>query len=273
MWLHVVARAQGGAVVYESGAWEPSTGLLDPTPAPVVYEAHLGVSPALGGALGLGSGPTFHFTLNDTLYKDNRIPPQGFTNAAFAAFGGQPVDHEHPGLRYVDGQNWDVASYSLPASAHTVRAELLYQTTSKEYVEFLKNENTTNGAGQALYDAWVAHGRSAPVVMGADSVINTLDVPEPIAGTGLSFGVARNPFRGALEVVLSLDRPARVTFEVYDVGGRRIASQEHAVLSAGPQRLTWDGQSQRGGDAGAGVFWLRLCADDRQLVRQVVRLR
>ena len=162
-WLHVVARDEGGAVVYESGAWDPATGVL--APAPVIYETHLGISPALGSAIGMIHGPTFHFVLNDTIYKDNRIPPQGFTNAAFAVFGGQPVDHDVAGLRYVDGQNWDVTSVALPASARSVYAEMLYQTMSKDYLDFLVAENTTNNAGQTLYDAWVAHGRAAPVWM------------------------------------------------------------------------------------------------------------
>jgi hypothetical protein len=269
MWLHVVARDAGGAVVYESGAWDPATGLLDPTPAPLVYEAHLGLSPALGGAIGLGGGPTFHFALNDTVYKDNRIPPQGFTNEAFAAFGGQPVDHDQPGLRYADGQNWDVAGFPLPPTARSVKAELLYQTTSKEYVEFLRAENTTNSAGQTLHDAWVAHGRSAPVLMGADSTTATpLDVPDGGRAPVLALGALRNPFRGELELRLDLPRPARVVLEVFDVRGRLVDRTDYGILGAGANALRWEGA-----DPGAGVFWARVTADQARLVRQVVRLQ
>ena len=274
MWLHVVAQDQDASVVYESGAWDTGTGQLDGSPEPVVYEAHLGLSPALGSAIGVGSGPTFHFALNDTLYKDNRIPPVGFTNAAFTTFGGAPVDPEHPGLRYADGQNWDVAVFPLPRSARSVKAELLYQTTSKEYVDFLLNENTTNSAGQTLHDAWVAYGRSAPVAMAADSTtFSPLGVPEGPRGGEIALGVGRNPFRGALEMRLDLTRPALVSLEVYDVRGRRVARDEHGVLSAGPNKLGWDGSDASGRDAGAGIFWVRVNADRQQFVRQVVRLR
>jgi hypothetical protein len=274
MWLHVVARDGAGGIVYESGAWDPISGQLDASPAPVVYEAHLGVSPALGNVIGVVSGPTFHFALNDTLHKDNRIPPLGFTNAAFATFGGGPVDPEHPGQRYADGQNWDVADFALPRSARSVKAELLYQTTSKEYVEFLRDENTTNGAGQTLYDAWVAHGRSAPVAMAADSAtFSPLGVPEGPRGGEIVLSVAGNPFRGALEVRLDLVRPMRVSYEVYDVRGRRMAHREQGLLGAGPNRLSWDGTDAAGRDAGAGIFWVRVSADEQLLVRQVVRLR
>ena len=69
-------------------------------------------------------------------------------------FGGAPVDPDHPGPgpRYADGQNWDAAVYGLPASTRSVSATLYYQTISKEYVEFLRDENTTNAAGQQLFD-------------------------------------------------------------------------------------------------------------------------
>jgi hypothetical protein len=270
-WLHVVARDAGGAVVHESGYWDPATGVL--ASAPVVYETHPGVSPALGAAIGVTPGPTFHFVLNDTIYKDNRIPPQGFTNDAFAVFGGQPVDHDYAGLRYVDGQNWDVTSVALPASARSVYAEMLYQTMSKDYLDFLVAENATNNAGQTLYDAWVAHGRAAPVWMAADSAaISPLGVEDGPAGT-LALALGRNPFGGALEVRFTLERPASVMLEVFDPSGRRVSWRDHGVLSAGPQRLTWDGADARGGDVGAGIFWVRLGVDDRHLVRQVVRLR
>jgi hypothetical protein len=124
------------------------------------------LSPALAAALGLPAGPSFHFVLNDTVTFDNRIPPRGFTNAAFAEIQSAPV-----GYAYADGQYWDDTLYDLPASVASVTVRLYYQTLSKEYVEFLRDENDTNSAGQALYDAWVAHGRSQPVLM-AETTVN-----------------------------------------------------------------------------------------------------
>jgi hypothetical protein len=45
-----------------------------------------------------------------------------------------------------------------------------YQTSSKEYVEFLRDNNTTNTAGQILYDQWSQTGKSTPVVMDQASI-------------------------------------------------------------------------------------------------------
>jgi hypothetical protein len=249
--------------------------LLASDPAAAVFDAHLGLSPALAAALSLPAGVSFHFALNDTLYKDNRIPPLGFANATFAAFGGAPVDPDWPGPgpRYADGQNWDAATFGLPASARSVTATLYYQTTSKDYVEFLRDQNTSNAAGQTMYNLWAGNGRSTPVAMASDSLsFGPLDAPggEPAA---LALSPLRNPFGGALELRLDLVSASRVELEIYDVGGRRISRSAPAWLGGGAHRLLWDGRDTDGRDAGAGTFWAVTRVDDRTLVKKVVRLR
>jgi hypothetical protein len=109
---------------------------------------------------GLPAGPSFHFVLNNRIYKDNRIPPRGFTNADFATFGGTPVGHT-----YADGQYWDEPPFTIPGGATRAEVRLYYQSTSKEYVEFLRDENTTNDRGQFLYDAWSANQKCPPELM------------------------------------------------------------------------------------------------------------
>jgi hypothetical protein len=46
VWLNIVAKDGGGNVVYESGAYNPSTGVLTHDGDVVVYEAELGISAA-----------------------------------------------------------------------------------------------------------------------------------------------------------------------------------------------------------------------------------
>jgi len=276
MWINVVARDAGGAVVYESGGYDPGTGVLEHDPDATIYEAELGISPALGGVLGQNGGPSFHFTLNDTIYRDNRIPPLGFTNAAFAVFGGVPVDPEHggPGPRYADGQNWDVASYGLPASARSVVATLYYQTISKEFIDFLRDENSTNTAGQLLFDVWSANGRAAPVAMAADTAaVEIVAVADPGAAAQWAFQAVANPFAGTLEMRIVLPRASAVRCEIYDLQGRRVQKIDAGRLEAGSHRLTWDGRDERGREAPSGVYWARVETPERSLVRRVVRIR
>ncbi|RKZ13545.1 hypothetical protein DRQ53_13165, partial [bacterium] len=143
IWLNIVARDESDNVVYTSGDYNAATGVLTHDADAKIYEIKPGMSPGLGAALSLPAGPSFHFVLNDSVYFDNRIPPRGFTNAAFEAIQSPPVDHV-----YADGQYWDDSYYALPNTAKEVTATLYYQATSKEYIEFLRDENTTNQLGQ-----------------------------------------------------------------------------------------------------------------------------
>ena len=159
MWLNVRAFVSGSQI-FESGAYDTDTGILTHDDQIKVYEIKPGLSPGAAAATGLSEGPSFHFVLNNTVYKDNRIPPLGFDNANFAYIQSPPVDYS-----YSDGQNWDETVYTTTQMPDSVVVILYYQTTSKEYIEFLQTENHTNGTGQAMYDMWNQNGKSAPVVM------------------------------------------------------------------------------------------------------------
>ncbi|MDD3643327.1 MAG: Ig-like domain-containing protein, partial [Candidatus Krumholzibacteria bacterium] len=160
IWLNVVGLDAAGTKIFESGAYDFDTAVLTHDSQAKVYEIHPGLSPALAGALGLEAGVSFHFVLNDTIYSDNRIPPRGFTNSAYEQIQSPPVHYS-----YEDGQHWDTTPYRLPVQTDSVIVTLYYQATSKEYVEFLRDENRTNSAGQDLYNSLVAHGKGAPEVM------------------------------------------------------------------------------------------------------------
>ncbi|MCB0821916.1 MAG: hypothetical protein KDC09_04415 [Bacteroidales bacterium] len=159
IWINLKAFNSLTASTYESGAYDLNSGILTKT-GTKIYEIKPGLSPGIAGAVGLSPGVSFHFVLNDTIYSDNRIPPRGFSNANFQAIQSPPV-----GYTYADGQYWDETTYNLPFIPDSIEATLFYQTTSKEYVEFLKDENTTNNAGQVFYDLWDQNGKSAPEVM------------------------------------------------------------------------------------------------------------
>jgi hypothetical protein len=107
--------------------------------------------------VGEPAGASFHLLLNNQVVKDNRIPPRGYTQAAFDKPGLRPV-----GASYADGQHWDDTVYVVPAATERVFATLYYQTASKEYVQFLRERGGIDG--QALLDLWEA-SPSPPQVM------------------------------------------------------------------------------------------------------------
>jgi hypothetical protein len=149
IWIHVKLFDNAGNPVGEYGAYDSATATLSEATTKV-YE----IKPGFGGA------PSFHFVLNNQILKDNRIPPRGFTNVAFQAIQSPPVNYG-----YADGQYWDDTSFTLPAGATYAEVRLYYQTISREYVEFLRDENRTNNWGTRFSQAWEAGGKSAPELM------------------------------------------------------------------------------------------------------------
>jgi len=276
VWINLVAFDAFGAPLYESGAYDAGTGVLTHDGQLTLYETEMGLSPGFASAIGMTAGPAFHFVLNDTVYKDNRVPPRGFTNAAFTVFGGRPIDPDFagPGPRYADGQYWDSAIYRLPAATRSVIATLYYQTTSKELVEFLRDENTTNSAGQDLYDLWAANNRAAPVAMIRDTAqVDLTTVLGDAAPDRIALSLSPNPFASELVIRVDTARPVKVGYDVFDVQGRRVATKDHGLVGGGAHRLAWDGRDERGHDVGSGVFWVRVRTDQKEQVRRVVRLR
>jgi hypothetical protein len=168
MWLNIKFY-DDTTLIAESGAYNTETGQLAHDAHAKIYEVEPGISDSLAGILGLTSGKSFHFVLNDMVVKDNRIPPQGFTNAAFATFGGTPVD-----CNYADGQYWDDTYYNIPLEATSVEVNLYYQSTSKEFIEFLRDENTTNSTGQQMYDLWNENDKCPPELMESTQIALTL---------------------------------------------------------------------------------------------------
>lgn len=180
MWLHVRAFDGDRTVVFQSGRYVFADAELvgehavpgdpDYDPNLHVWKAVQGISPTAALAFGVTPGPSSHLVMNNVRELDNRIPPRGFTNAAFQAFDGHPI-----GASYADGEYWDDVAYPVGAAAVRAEVTLYYQTTTREHVEFLRDTNTTNAAGNILFDLWNEHGKSAPVAVAYATV-------EPDAG-------------------------------------------------------------------------------------------
>lgn len=102
-----------------------------------IYEIHQGITPNHAATIEQPTlaGKGFHFVLNNTIVSDNRIPPRGYTAEAFAARNMEPV-----GYAYADGQYWDTTTYAIPTNSTRVEVQLLYQSASPAYLDFLEQE-------------------------------------------------------------------------------------------------------------------------------------
>jgi hypothetical protein len=178
MWLNVRFLDAQGNLVAERGAYNLGSAVLLGADTKV-YEAKHGIDAAVAAATGLPEGENFHLALANKKFKDNRIPPRGFTNAAFAADGCGPVNYS-----YADGQYWDDTSYAIPAGAVQAVVTLYYQTTSREYIEFLRDANTTDGTGALAHSLWAQFGKSAPVDMDTATLSLAPADPADLNGDG-----------------------------------------------------------------------------------------
>jgi hypothetical protein len=271
IWIHLVAYNINNDLVYESGAYDEASGVLTMDDDIKIYQVKPGLSPAVGGAIGLPPGPTFHFALADTIYGDNRIPPRGFTNSTFEAIQSPPVAYS-----YADSQYWDETTYILPMDANFVEAYLYYQTTTKEYVEFLRDENHTNSAGDDLYNAWVAQGKCAPVTMVSEFtslVIDPTGVEDtPSIKTALHQN-SPNPFNPTTTIRYSLNERQWVTIQVFDVAGRLIRTLVDEERPAGVQKVHWHGRNDNGARVASGVYFFSMRTKDFKDVRKGVLLK
>ena len=202
MWLHVRFLDALGQTISEINPYDPlqtttdgqgnwqylSGGDLAITHDELVYEAKMSSSLT-------GEEKTFHFVLATDRYKDNRIPPRGFRVADASArmahprwHGGDAPDY-FTAAEYAGG--YDEVRIPKPAAAKGWVATLFYQSTSKPYIEFLRDEitgsassltlpvpsgeptayvaqsdpffSTLKGWGDAIWDLWLHNGGSAPV--------------------------------------------------------------------------------------------------------------
>lgn len=241
MWIHLSAYDINGSLLFESGAYNAQTAVLNMIGAKI-YEAKLGMSEAVAAAASADGiktytpGESFHFALNNTVVKDNRIPPRGFTNANFAAIQAAPVGYSYP-----DGAFSDITEYELPSNTYRVNAKLLYQTASKEYIEFLRDENRTNNAGQVLYDLWAANGRSAPVIMNeTDFYTDVLAISDYEQFLAQQINIYPNPATDLVNIDIKLDNTTFTAIEIYNLTGAKIETLQQGFMHEGDHKIEWN---------------------------------
>jgi hypothetical protein len=154
-----------------------------------------------------GEEKTFHFVLGTDRYKDNRIPPKGFNTSEMYSrmiqprWEGEDAPDYFTADEYAGG--YDRLIIDKPQDTAYWNATLYYQTTSREYIEFLRDEINGNGNtlqgigaggdppylvqsdpffsnlkgwGDAIWDLWLHNNGSAPVVMDKYYRLPTSDI-------------------------------------------------------------------------------------------------
>ncbi|MHC4257698.1 MAG: fibronectin type III domain-containing protein [Planctomycetota bacterium] len=168
MFVNVKAYS-GGTLIYEVNPYDAIVGTLRGLPS-----AYSPSSPALGAnekhidelvyethpsSTLTGEDETFHFALATERYKDNRIPPKGFRINEAADRWSVPRWHGDPNPSFFTAEEYaggydevDLSAYGVSiVGADAIEINLYYQTTSREYIEFLRDE--INGTGRLTLPA------------------------------------------------------------------------------------------------------------------------
>ena len=175
MWLHLVVRDAANQVVFESGApdasghistdagrlqadclarnkppgftnagcFEPHRDVIDAAAQVAIYETVLGDS----------NDHITHVLLHAASYlKDNRIPPEGFTDALADLIepqtrpAGIGTDDDFNVVNNQQGSGSDTVHYRVPVNdpgaAYSVEARLLYQATQPGFIDGLQSSGS-----------------------------------------------------------------------------------------------------------------------------------
>jgi hypothetical protein len=130
---------------------------------------------------------SFHFALNNQILSDKRIPPWRMNREAAQQRNILPVPSDQYGNPGPTGvyDHFDLVPLNPPPLAESAEIELLYQSTSWEYIQFLYLANNEQNAflgdtGDNLLDTWLNAG-DATTLMAEPYVIATTThlLPEP----------------------------------------------------------------------------------------------
>ena len=150
--------------------------LAYPANLPLLYDRVTeAVTLTLGQLAGQAPGTaheTFHFVLNNTIIKDNRIPPYQMSYEQARQRNCLPVPADQYGNPGPAGvyDHFDEVTLNPPAGAEYATIDLLYQPTSWEYIQFLYLANDGSvtflaAEGANLLEAWQNTGMATPYVM------------------------------------------------------------------------------------------------------------
>lgn len=208
------------------------------------------------------SHESFHFVLNDTVTKDNRIPPYGMSYDEARRRNALPTPPDLYGSPSAGGtyNYFDEITLNPPAGATYATIDLLYQGTSWEYVQFLKNANNGENAflgqeGVNMLDAWLNTGMVPPVVM-ASATWGSGEPPtpsNPLVGvtnlqTGLYSGKGNN-VTFTVTTLFSAGDDVVLMAQVNDEAGQPIAGATVEVAITGPENAILTGASNGSGQA------------------------
>jgi hypothetical protein len=277
--------------------WAPASGLTSAVGLGNVFYAAYPVGSFIpSGVIGAydtttGNPTAFSATTNFPIYSIAASPTTVYIGGAFSSVNGVP----HACLGALDAANGATLPFSADANSNvsqlvvdgsTLFAGGAFSQIAGRPEGGLAALDATSGA---LEPGDLAFGGTPSVLLrtsgrldvggsimsavglSAANVASILD-SEPLAAppTGAPLDLALrswpNPSRGALSISYALPFATRVTLEVFDVSGRRLATLEDGRREAGEHAASWSAGT---GARHAGIYFLRLEAARQVLTRRL----
>jgi FlgD Ig-like domain len=105
------------------------------------------------------------------------------------------------------------------------------------------------------------------------STVNFVSVPGGGMGASLAFaGSAPNPIHDEGRFAFALPAAGRAQLGIFDLHGRLVRTLVDGEMSAGDHSVDWDARETSGARVAAGIYWARLQAGEKLLVRRVAVL-
>lgn len=143
----------------------------------------------------------------------------------------------------------------------TFELDGLVAPTDEVQVRFIAEDQGSGSIVEAGIDDLEIWSLAAPVAVPGGDAFAGLTPLAPVT----------NPFRSAAMLRFELDRDTRVTLEVFDTTGRRVAVLEDGPLTAGRHLRRWDGRDDAGRSLAAGIYLARLRTPDSTETVKLVR--
>ena len=205
------------------------------------------------------------FTVSATDDTDHRAP--------FAPYG-ETVDICAPGVNILTIWNGAPSVVSGTSFAAGMVAGLVGLVraadpgaSAAETVQRIESTAVDIDALNPGYAGQLGAGRIDAYAAVSAAVTGAPTLPPPPGGA-LRLRCEPNPFTRATDIRFDLPHSGPIDLAVFDVRGRRVAVLERATRAAGSHAVRWSGE-----DLAAGIYFVRLTAGGRSVVRVVSRVR
>jgi len=243
--------------------------------APAAYPGYSMVAPTTGDSIA-GSNPYTVFMVDAAYFSQaawSSQPDSGYSVDNLAPVAPAPftATFSPPNgtfLSWGPNSESDLAGYRLYRGGGLnftpSPANLIYQGTLPSFQDAV---TTPYIYKVRAYDV---HGNEGPIATAQPAGTSTAenDLPRELTLAP----VMPNPVHGDANFRLGVPRDARIELSIYDAQGRRVRRVLGGMRSAGWVEARWDGRDESGARVASGLYFARLDADSKRIVRRFTRL-